>query len=447
MIKFRFFVPILIISVINNVNCDNPEDVKRFGLERARQRYRFNHPPAVEDEDIQIPVSIVYDKVIDRSNRRQKLIQQAADSESEVSSPDIKNTNITPNDPKNIPEEKGATESDVLTKPESRKIKLSYKVPVAVVYDDDEPVKSYKNTLSSSRTDTTLRKSIKRRRKPTTESNDQTGVTVIPTSKNRQNDEKPANHTLEEALLKNSLEETRKIDLNRAKTRGQRRRRPQTRKTESNTEIKLKTTTINYQEQKYEQTTQSISSRINTENYETTTENRKTEPQNIKLPTINHDASKNVQRVDDSISKRTKANEFTEKREHGDPDPIVPIVASENLVFGNTGDFKYSYESGDGTIAFSNGKLKTSDYDKEQAGEAVEGGFSYKDKEGNDFSLSYTADENGYRPVGAHLPTPPPIPPAIARALAYLATKPTPEPVTESLDEQKEDTQAPYETS
>lgn len=56
----------------------------------------------------------------------------------------------------------------------------------------------------------------------------------------------------------------------------------------------------------------------------------------------------------------------------------------------------------------------------------------FQDKEGNDFNLSYTADENGYRPVGDHLPTPPPIPPAIARALLYLATKPTPEPVTES---------------
>lgn len=46
--------------------------------------------------------------------------------------------------------------------------------------------------------------------------------------------------------------------------------------------------------------------------------------------------------------------------------------------------------------------------------------------DGKSFSLTYTADENGYRPVGAHLPTPPPIPPAIARALRYLATKPTP---------------------
>lgn len=59
----------------------------------------------------------------------------------------------------------------------------------------------------------------------------------------------------------------------------------------------------------------------------------------------------------------------------------------------------------------------------------------FQDKDGNDFSLSYTADENGYRPVGAHLPTPPPIPPAIARALAHLATKTVldPDEVTESL--------------
>ncbi|XP_063532040.1 uncharacterized protein LOC134742784 [Cydia strobilella] len=112
---------------------------------------------------------------------------------------------------------------------------------------------------------------------------------------------------------------------------------------------------------------------------------------------------------------------------------VVPIVQSENVVFSHSGNFKYSYEGGDGTKAFEMGELKT--FDDETAGEAVSGGFSYTAKDGNEYSLSYTADENGYRPVGAHLPTPPPIPPAIARALAYLATKTTPEPVTESLAE------------
>lgn len=30
---------------------------------------------------------------------------------------------------------------------------------------------------------------------------------------------------------------------------------------------------------------------------------------------------------------------------------------------------------------------------------SVKGGYSYKDDEGNEISLTYTADENGYRPV------------------------------------------------
>ncbi|KAI8428870.1 hypothetical protein MSG28_007510 [Choristoneura fumiferana] len=102
-------------------------------------------------------------------------------------------------------------------------------------------------------------------------------------------------------------------------------------------------------------------------------------------------------------------------------------------LYNNTNPFIYSYEGGDGTKAFEKGQLKT--FDDDNAGEAVSGSFSYTAKDGNEYSLSYTADENGYRPVGAHLPTPPPIPPAIARALAYLATKPTAEPVTKSLFE------------
>ncbi|KAL4714829.1 hypothetical protein ACJJTC_002688 [Scirpophaga incertulas] len=61
-----------------------------------------------------------------------------------------------------------------------------------------------------------------------------------------------------------------------------------------------------------------------------------------------------------------------------------------------------------------------------EGGEAplVEGQFQYTAPDGQVINLLYRADENGFQPQGAHLPTPPPIPPAIQRALDYLATLP-----------------------
>lgn len=47
----------------------------------------------------------------------------------------------------------------------------------------------------------------------------------------------------------------------------------------------------------------------------------------------------------------------------------------------------------------------------------AQGGFSYTGPDGVRYAISYTADENGFHPTGAHLPTPPPIPDAILRSL------------------------------
>lgn len=50
--------------------------------------------------------------------------------------------------------------------------------------------------------------------------------------------------------------------------------------------------------------------------------------------------------------------------------------------------------------------------------------MQYTSPEGIPIETSYVADENGYQPQGAHLPTPPPIPEAILRSLEYNAAHP-----------------------
>lgn len=50
--------------------------------------------------------------------------------------------------------------------------------------------------------------------------------------------------------------------------------------------------------------------------------------------------------------------------------------------------------------------------------QVVQGRYSYPAPDGTPITIEYTADENGFRAQGAHIPTPPPIPEAIRRALA-----------------------------
>lgn len=75
--------------------------------------------------------------------------------------------------------------------------------------------------------------------------------------------------------------------------------------------------------------------------------------------------------------------------------------------------------TGDGQQAQAQGYLKNAG-SKDAEAETIQGSYSYTAPDGTPITVTYVADEYGFRPEGAHLPTPPPIPEAIQRALAYI---------------------------
>ncbi|KAM0732568.1 Endocuticle structural glycoprotein SgAbd-1 [Formica fusca] len=85
------------------------------------------------------------------------------------------------------------------------------------------------------------------------------------------------------------------------------------------------------------------------------------------------------------------------------------------------GSYSYSYDTENGISVAETGQPKNIGPNQI---EAVRGQYSYTAPDGTPIVVTYTADENGFLPSGAHLPTPPPIPVAIQRALAYNAAHP-----------------------
>ncbi|XP_055595185.1 endocuticle structural glycoprotein SgAbd-8-like [Uranotaenia lowii] len=99
----------------------------------------------------------------------------------------------------------------------------------------------------------------------------------------------------------------------------------------------------------------------------------------------------------------------------------IPIIRQEQEI-NPDGTYSWSYETGNGIQAEEQGFLKNAG--TEQAAQVAQGEYSYTAPDGQLIRVQYIADENGFQPIGDHLPTPPPIPPAIQRALEYLASLP-----------------------
>lgn len=87
------------------------------------------------------------------------------------------------------------------------------------------------------------------------------------------------------------------------------------------------------------------------------------------------------------------------------------------------GSYSWRYEAANGIQAQEEGNLVASKQSNEQALSA-QGSYSYTADDGTPIQVSYTANEEGFQPQGAHLPTPPPIPVGIIRALEWIAAHP-----------------------
>lgn len=95
------------------------------------------------------------------------------------------------------------------------------------------------------------------------------------------------------------------------------------------------------------------------------------------------------------------------ERPQAESDRNAEILRYANENDGET--FAYSFETSNGISAEESGVATN--------GVQAQGAFAYTGDDGQRYSVTYTADENGYVPRGDHLPTPPPVPEEILRSL------------------------------
>ncbi|CAK1553599.1 unnamed protein product [Leptosia nina] len=104
----------------------------------------------------------------------------------------------------------------------------------------------------------------------------------------------------------------------------------------------------------------------------------------------------------------------------------IPILRQDQVI-NPDGSYRWSYETANGITAEEAGSIKNQGI-PEQETLTAQGQYQYTAPDGQIIQLQYVADENGFQPRGAHLPTPPPIPEEIQRSLDFLATLPPSNP-------------------
>ncbi|PZC78049.1 hypothetical protein B5X24_HaOG202652 [Helicoverpa armigera] len=102
---------------------------------------------------------------------------------------------------------------------------------------------------------------------------------------------------------------------------------------------------------------------------------------------------------------------YRPERPQAAADRTAVILNYENIRTPN--GYSYSFDTSNGIHADESGIVDN--------GTKAQGSYSYIGDDGKEYSVIYTADENGFQPRGDHLPTPPPIPEAIQKVIEQAA--------------------------
>nr|XP_012137278.1 PREDICTED: endocuticle structural glycoprotein SgAbd-1-like isoform X2 [Megachile rotundata] len=97
------------------------------------------------------------------------------------------------------------------------------------------------------------------------------------------------------------------------------------------------------------------------------------------------------------------------------------VITSQQLEVGFDGHYVNNFETSNGISHVESGEPKNID---NETPVVSQGSDSYTAPDGQQVSITYVADENGFQVQGSHIPTAPPIPPEIQRALEWNAAHP-----------------------
>ncbi|XP_044743077.1 endocuticle structural glycoprotein SgAbd-8 [Chrysoperla carnea] len=149
---------------------------------------------------------------------------------------------------------------------------------------------------------------------------------------------------------------------------------------------------------------------------------RPQQPQQQQQQQQNYDDNDNYQPLAQPSQQKSAQQNYVDTK-YRETTTYIPIIRF-NKEQENDGSYKTSYETGNNIIAEETGFLKEvpARGDEKEPGHAQvqHGSYSYTAPNGEEIVVEYTADENGFRPIGQHLPTPPPVSPEVQKGLDLI---------------------------